>query len=183
MPPKHQEEPGHQPRNTPSRGGNVRSPEPGYAIQEFEGGVIIYSPKHGSVAVSRATIEYLDQHAGLRERLGLPLRRPRTSAADELVQFFENGVVTIRDGTPEAYLRAVTPEAGPQRVSLVALNFSPETVIRGQPINLEYEIQALSDPPSPVMLGASLLAENGEKYFDKASDLQVDITPGQATDL
>ena len=157
--------------------------QPGHTVQEFEGGVVIYSPEHGSVSVPAATMEYLDQHAGLRERLGLPLRRPLTSAADELVQFFEHGVVTTRDGTPEAYLRAVPPsETGedPQRISLVALNFRPETVACGEPIFLEYEIEALSGASSPIMLGASLLAENGDEYFDEASDLQIDLSPGRA---
>jgi uncharacterized protein with LGFP repeats/transcriptional regulator with XRE-family HTH domain len=75
-------------------------------VQQFEGGVIFYSDDHGSVAVPKATIEYLDQHAGLDEQLGLPLTRSQKSAADEPVQFFENGVITLRDGHVEAWLPA-----------------------------------------------------------------------------
>jgi uncharacterized protein with LGFP repeats len=156
----------------------------GYTVQEFEGGVIIFNAQQGPVAVPAATMSYLDRHAGLRERLGLPLRRPLTSAADELVQFFENGVVTSRTGVPEAYIRALSPpglEEGSQGVRLVALSFSPETVPRGESITLEYEIEALPDAPSPVILGASLVAETGSDYFDKASDLKIDLTPGLAS--
>jgi LGFP repeat len=77
-----------------------------YHVQEFEGGVIIWCKAQGSVAVPKATLNYLDSQAGLRDHLGLPLRRPDGSAADEQVQFFENGVVILRDGTVEAWIRA-----------------------------------------------------------------------------
>jgi uncharacterized protein with LGFP repeats len=155
---------------------------PGYTVQEFEGGVIIWSKAHGSVSVPRATMEYLDQRANLREQLGLPLPRSPESTADEPVQFFENGVVTTRDAMPEGYLRTANPpEAGPQRIRLAALTFSPETVTPGEPVFLDYEVQALPDPPSPVVLGATLLSENGDEYFDKAGDLRVDVTPGRAS--
>ena len=158
-----------------------------YTVQEFEGGEIIHDPGQGrngvSVAVPRATMEYLDRHAGLRERLGLPLSRPLTSStADEPVQFFENGVVVLRDGNPEAYLRAVASLGEvPQSIRLTALNFTPENVAPGEVITLEYAIQALPCAPAAVMLGASLITKEGDEYYDKYGDLKVDVGPGKAS--
>ena len=57
------------------------------------------------MTVPRATLEYLAQHANLRQRLGFPVSRPPMSGPGEPVQFFEHGVVTIRDGTVEAWLK------------------------------------------------------------------------------
>ena len=177
-----------------SADGRTSRDEPRWTIQEFEGGTVFWTEKYRSVAVPRATIEHLSLHDGLREQLGLPIEQEIAiaSADDRRMQLFEHGLVTSRNDTievwlrPEAYFRAVPlPEPGEdqQRISLVALNYSPETVACGEPISLEYVIEVLPDAPSPVVLGASLLAENGDDYFDKASDLQVDLTPGRASYL
>jgi len=166
--------------------------EPRWTIQEFEGGTVFWTEKYRSVAVPRATMEYLSQYDGLREQLGRPIEQEiaLASADDRRMQLFEHGLVTAHNGTvevwlrPEAYLRAAPlPEPGEdlQRISLVALNFSPKTVAREEPIFLEYEIQALPGALSPVILGASLVAEKGDDYFDKASDLQVDLILGRAS--
>ncbi len=87
---------------------------PRHSVQRFEGGVIVYSEKQDSVAVPKATIDYLDQQPGLRDDLGLPLKRPGKSAPDEQLQFFENGVVTHHDGTTEAWLRPSAAGQGDQ---------------------------------------------------------------------
>lgn len=82
--------------------------DPWCTVQEFEGGTIFYKAKSGSVPVPRATMEYLSQHEGLLQRLGLPVKGESslTPGDDEHVQFFEHGVVTIRKGVFETWLRA-----------------------------------------------------------------------------
>lgn len=75
------------------------------SIQTFENGVIYYTDKHISVTVPAASIVYLRSHTGLGKRLGMPVERDPNSGPDEPVQFFENGVVTVRDGKVEAWVR------------------------------------------------------------------------------
>lgn len=77
----------------------------GPSIQTFEGGAIYYTDTHDSVTVPAATLDYLGSHPGLAEQLGVPVRRDPGSRPEEPVQFFENGVVTIRDGVIEAWVR------------------------------------------------------------------------------
>ena len=78
--------------------------------QDFEGGTIFYKKEYGSIGVGRATMEYLAQHDDLRQQIGFPVKEERALAAasadnDERVYFFERGVVTIRNGTIEAWIR------------------------------------------------------------------------------
>jgi hypothetical protein len=92
--------------------------QPRCTIQEFEGGAIFYKEEHGSIPVPQATLEFIASHDGLQERLGFPVRNetppPAVSAAHlnpaiataDREQFFEHGVVTVRDGVMEAWLRA-----------------------------------------------------------------------------
>jgi uncharacterized protein with LGFP repeats len=69
--------------------------------QKFEGGTIFWTARHHAVAVSKAVDRLVfDPDANLRARLGYPV-----SGQEGGVQYFENGVVTIRDGAPEAWLR------------------------------------------------------------------------------
>ena len=94
--------------------------EPWCTIQEFEGGAIFYKEGHGSVPVPGATLEFITSRDGLQEKLGFPVtaenvltggttpgHHPGTAnpAADR-EQFFEHGVVTVRNGVMEAWLRA-----------------------------------------------------------------------------
>jgi uncharacterized protein with LGFP repeats len=76
--------------------------------QEFEGGTIFFKEKHGSVTVTRSVMDYL-RDTGLRQRIGFPVKRENVLAGgdDEPVQFFEHGVVTIRKGVIEGWLRPV----------------------------------------------------------------------------
>jgi hypothetical protein len=159
-----------------------RSASGEYHLQEFEGGVIIWSKAQGSVAVPKATIEHMNQQAGLRDYLGLPLKRPGKSAGEEPFQFFENGVITRRDGATEAWIPASTLRGpDPQDVDLLKLDCSAETAIPGQTITLEYAIQSRLDHPVLVVLGATLVAANRDEYFDEATDRHVNLTPGEAT--
>ncbi len=84
--------------------------EPWCTIQEFEGGAIFFKAEHGSVTVTSGVMDYLAR-SGLRQRMGFPVRRDNPLAAedDEPVQFFEYGVVTIRKGKIEAWLRPDDP--------------------------------------------------------------------------
>jgi uncharacterized protein with LGFP repeats len=84
----------------------------GSTRQEFEGGTIFFKQEHGSVTVPRATMDHLAR-AGLQQQIGFPVRRENHLAGeDEPVQFFEHGVVTVRKGTIEAWLRPGPPAPG-----------------------------------------------------------------------
>jgi uncharacterized protein with LGFP repeats len=158
--------------------------EPRSTIQEFEGGAIFYKHGYGSVPVSGAIMEYLSQHGGLRQRLGFPVKKARSlvSGDDEQVQFFEHGIVTIRNGVTEGWVRPHdTLPPGSQEIALLALECSSMTVIPGETIDLKYRIRSGSDRAFPAGLGASLVAANGDEYFDKAGDRDVDLTPGEKT--
>jgi LGFP repeat len=84
--------------------------EPWCTIQEFEGGAIFFKEEHGSVTVTRSVMDYLTGN-NLRQRIGFPLTRenPLADGRDEPVQFFERGVVTVRKGMIEAWLRPDEP--------------------------------------------------------------------------
>lgn len=152
-----------------------------YRCQEFEGGTIIFSAAHGSVAVPKATIEYLDQRAGLRDQIGLPLKRPHKSAGDEPVQHFENGVITLRDGTTEAWVAAASSRGpDPQDINFLELDCDAQTIVPGQTVTLAYKIRSQLDRPVLVALGASMIAANGDEYFDEATDRHVNLIPGEA---
>jgi uncharacterized protein with LGFP repeats len=77
-------------------------------VQEFEGGTIFFKPDYNSVAVKRATMDYVSKNEGMRQRIGFPVKEERslTPEGDERVQFFEHGVVTVRNGVIEAWLRS-----------------------------------------------------------------------------
>jgi uncharacterized protein with LGFP repeats len=77
------------------------------SVQEFEGGTVFAKAGLGSVAVRRAIMDYLSRNDDLRLRIGFPVREERslTSEDDEQIQFFENGVVTVKNGAPEVWLR------------------------------------------------------------------------------
>lgn len=81
--------------------------EPWCTIQEFEGGAIFYKEKYGSVPVSGSIMDYLSQHDSLRKQLGFPVKEVKSlvSGDDDQVQFFEHGIVTVRKGMIEAWLR------------------------------------------------------------------------------
>ena len=152
---------------------------PGFTVQEFEHGVIIYSAEHGSVAVPRATMECLDQLGGLKELLGLPLRRSPTATADEAVQFFENGVVVIRDESPEVYLRAVSPaEEAPQPIRLVALRFAPEVVTRGHRLLSSMNIRCARVAVPGCARRQPGCRQQG-RLLRQSWRPQVDVTPGR----
>jgi hypothetical protein len=155
---------------------------PQHAIQEFEGGAIYYTPKHGSVTVPKASMDYLTEHPDIRQQLGVPVKRPQNSPPDALVQFFEHGVITDNDGQIDAWVRATAmPGPDPEQIDLIALDCSTDTALGGQTISLEYRIRSRSDHAILAGLGASLIAGNGNDYFDKATDRHVLLTPGEAS--
>lgn len=153
-----------------------------YTIQEFEGGVIYYTSRHDSVTVPKAFMDYLTEHPGIRQQLGVPVKRPQDSPPDAPVQFFEHGVITNTEGQINAWIRA-TPIQGPDpgEIDLIALDCNTETAVSGQTISLEYRIRSQSGRTVLVGLGASLIAGNGDEYFDTATDRHVPLTPGEAS--
>lgn len=156
--------------------------EPQHTIQEFEGGAIYYTPEHDSVTVPRASMDYLTEHPGIRQQLGVPVKRPQDSAPDAPVQFFEHGVITNNDGQIDAWVRATAMDGpDPEEIDLIALDCSTGTAVGGQTISLEYRIRSRSGRAILVGLGASLITGSGDEYFDTATDRHVLLTPGEAS--
>lgn len=83
--------------------------------QRFEGGTI-YVYGAGTFAVRKAVDDYIFQDGDLPPQLGFPVTEEESVGTGESdrIQFFENGVVTLRDGKYEIWLRpdekAVEPD-------------------------------------------------------------------------
>lgn len=124
----------------------------------------------------------LDSQAGLRDFLGLPLKRPDKSSNEEPVQYFENGVITLRDGIPQGWIpAAILLGPSPQDIDLLNVDCSAVAVTPGQTVSLEYTIRSRLDRRTLVALGASLIAADGKEYFDRATGRHVNLSPGEAT--
>jgi uncharacterized protein with LGFP repeats len=84
--------------------------EPLRSVQSFEGGCIFHAEEHGPVPVTARVQRYLADHEAFRELLGFPVRPEAPvaigdSGEDLRVQLFEHGILTLRDGTVEAWVR------------------------------------------------------------------------------
>lgn len=89
-------------------GARASEDEPWSVIQEFEGGAIFWKQGYHSVSVSRPIMNHFSQHDSLRQRLGFPVKeaiRIDFDNDDGMIQFFEQGVVTVRGQVIEAWLR------------------------------------------------------------------------------
>jgi uncharacterized protein with LGFP repeats len=87
----------------------VSEDEPRSVIQEFEGGAIFWKQDCGSVSVSRPIMNYFSQHSDHRQRLGFPIKeaiRINIENDDGMIQFFEQGVVTVLGQVVEVWVRA-----------------------------------------------------------------------------
>jgi uncharacterized protein with LGFP repeats len=75
--------------------------------QIFEEGVIYWRPGVAAIAIPRAVVDLIAQDADLGGRLGLPVSEEQPAGEDGSgrIQFFEDGVVTLRDGKRETWLR------------------------------------------------------------------------------
>ena len=81
---------------------------PKYVLQGFEGGAIFErSSGTEAVAVVFETLQLFSQDHELRERLGFPLsaEEPVGTVDGDRCQFFENGIVTVKDGKREIWVR------------------------------------------------------------------------------
>jgi hypothetical protein len=78
-----------------------------YETQGFEGGWILWRPGKRPIALRHAMADFVAQNRDLDKRLGFPLTEEQQVGEDgpSRIQFFENGVVTVRDGKYEAWLR------------------------------------------------------------------------------
>lgn len=74
--------------------------------QDFEGGTVFTGISAAGVVAVPAVTMRLIQHESIRERLGFPVaaEEPAGSGADRW-QFFENGVVTFRNGKLDVWVR------------------------------------------------------------------------------
>jgi hypothetical protein len=76
--------------------------------QKFEGGSIFWTREHNVAPVSKVVDQLLfGLDVGIRTKLGYPVTFEFnvSSGSDDRLQYFENGVVTTRDGVAEAWLR------------------------------------------------------------------------------
>ncbi len=76
------------------------------AIQRFEGGAIFYHDDYGPIPVPASTLEFIDDRDGLMDRLGFPVKTEFILDDDHREQVFEYGLITVREGVREAWLRA-----------------------------------------------------------------------------
>lgn len=85
----------------------------GRCVQEFESGVIYWQIETDPIAVSNAVLDLIDQGGRLVGSLGFPVSEEQPAGADGSgrIQFFEKGVVTLRDGKREMWLRPGDSEA------------------------------------------------------------------------
>jgi LGFP repeat len=82
--------------NVTSLGSNSR--------QEFEGGTVFAGMPTGAVAVPVASMNLITE--SIRDRLGVPVAAEQAAGGEgDRWQFFENGVVTLRGGKREVWLR------------------------------------------------------------------------------
>jgi LGFP repeat len=86
------------------------SDQPWCCYQDFEGGTIFWKEEYRAIAVRKDIMEVLSQDHGLRWQLGFPVipESVLESSADVRTQIFEHGVVTVRNGTVEAWVRPGT---------------------------------------------------------------------------
>lgn len=79
--------------------------DPRRTIQRFEGGAIFCTLEHSSVPVELKILDYLAEQLSSENRLGFPIRgaEPLASGKDDYIQFFEQGVVTVRDNLIQAW--------------------------------------------------------------------------------
>jgi uncharacterized protein with LGFP repeats len=90
----------------------------GYLTQDFEGGTVFVWPDPASarlagiawpdrpVAVPAASLDLIRRNEGTRSRLGFPVTAEEpTGQGDDRWQFFQNGVVTVKDGKRQIWLR------------------------------------------------------------------------------
>jgi uncharacterized protein with LGFP repeats len=75
--------------------------------QIFEEGVIYWRPGAATIAIPRAVVDLIAQDPDLGGRLGLPVSEEQPAGEDGSgrIQFFEDGVITLRDGKREIWLR------------------------------------------------------------------------------
>src|SRR6185312_5152461 len=75
--------------------------------QDYEGGTVYWQPRVGPIAVPTWVIELIRQDGTAGQQLGFPVTEETSLGTGESdrIQFFENGVVTLRDGKNEMWVR------------------------------------------------------------------------------
>lgn len=96
----------------------------GLELQDFEAGMIYWRPGANPVAVPIVPSELTKQEIELRGKLGFPLteEQPVGDDGSGRIQYFENGVATLRDGKREIWLRPESSPRSPENLSAEAQN-------------------------------------------------------------
>jgi LGFP repeat-containing protein len=85
----------------------VRISRSGMRIQSFEGGVIYWRNEIGPVAVTNSTLDFIEHDREVRGKIGYPVSGQQVIGENYSgrIQFFDNGVITVRDGKHEIWIR------------------------------------------------------------------------------
>jgi hypothetical protein len=84
-------------------------------LQFFQGGVVYWRLDTGAFAVTGPVFETIASVPELRDKLGWPVSEqlPIGLGDTDVIQFFDNGNVTLRDGKREIWLRPEAQEPAP----------------------------------------------------------------------
>jgi hypothetical protein len=83
-----------------------QSDRDGRSIQDFQGGTVFVGPDQTVAAIPAASRELIRRDESIENRLGFPLTTEEpTGTGDDSWQFFQNGVVTVKDGNRQVWVR------------------------------------------------------------------------------
>lgn len=100
--------------------------------QRFEGGTTYWKSGSDPIAVHKALDDYIFQDHDLLKRLGYPVAEEASLSTGETdrIQFFKGGVVTLRDGKYEVWVRPDSKPESPMEPDTMAI---PRAVPRAIP--------------------------------------------------
>lgn len=81
--------------------------ESGMRIQSFEGGAIYWRNITGPLSIDKSTLEFIDLDREMRGKIGYPVSEQQVIGENDSgrIQFFDNGIITVRDGRHEIWMR------------------------------------------------------------------------------
>lgn len=97
-------------------------------MQQFEGGIIFWSSGSSPAAVHKVTMRAITEY---RMTLGLPVSDQQSVGKDfGTAQYFENGIVTVRDGKCEVWVRPISADRQEYAVPEHTGGFRPDPPAR-----------------------------------------------------